>query len=161
MALILRPVDDVRDQVERLFSDLTEDLNYPSFSRSEWRPFRSLLSGQSQATRQWLPPIEVAETEQQFTIKAEVPGIQPEEIQVEMVDNSIVIQGETRQEQHDEQQNVHRSELRYGRFYRQIPLPGYVKPDSAQAEFNHGLLTLRFDKEDEQKRKKINVNVKS
>ncbi|HWE49237.1 MAG TPA: Hsp20/alpha crystallin family protein [Bryobacteraceae bacterium] len=90
----------------------------------------------------WSPAIEVAEHDGNYVVHAELPGLKPEEVKVELRDNALTIEGE-RQSQHEEKQGgVHRSERRYGRFYRSIPLPEGVNPDQVNARFDNGVLEI-------------------
>jgi HSP20 family protein len=90
----------------------------------------------------WVPPIEVQYKDGNFLVSAELPGLRDEDVSVAITDDSIVISGE-RQEQHEETQGgMRRSELRYGQFYRAIPLPDGADPEKAQAEFKNGVLQI-------------------
>lgn len=90
----------------------------------------------------WIPPIEVAYRDGNLVVSAELPGLKDEDISVAIQDNAIVIQGE-RQVQHEEEEGeVHRTEIRYGRFYRAIPLPEGAKTEQARAEFSDGVLRI-------------------
>ncbi len=144
-----RPFTDIRDQMDRLFSELTEDLGF--------RPMLRRTPGQEA----WIPPVELSETENEYVIKAEMPGVKPEDIDVDVVGNNVTICGETREEKEEQGKNIYRSELRYGQFMRRVPLPGNVKSENAHAEFHHGLLELHLPKMEESKRKKIKVQTGS
>lgn len=157
MSLLMRPMSEIREQMERLFSDLSHDLGYPLTLRSDWKSAKSDDNG----LKTWLPAIEVSESDEEYVIKAEVPGIKPEEIHLEILGNMFLIQGETRQTKEEEKRNVHRSEIRYGRFMRQIPLPSGIQGDNCRAEFSNGILELRVPKMEESRRKRIPVDIKS
>ena len=91
----------------------------------------------------WAPAIEVAERDGKYTVHAELPGLKPEEVKVELTDDSVIIQGERHsQTQQDDEGGVHRSERHYGRFYRRIPLPEGVNADQLQANFDNGVLEI-------------------
>lgn len=154
MLLLMKPMSDIQEQLERVFSDLTEDFGYPATLRSGW-PFR--LSRFQEKT--WMPAIEVSETEKEYRIKAEVPGINPEDLVVDVLGNLVTIQGESRQEKKEDKQNLHRSEFRYGQFYRQIPLPHDVQREGCRAEFKHGILMLTLPKLETTERKRLKINV--
>jgi len=90
----------------------------------------------------WSPPIEVAERDGKYLVHAELPGLKPEEVKVELRDNALVIEGERRSEHEENRGGVHRSERRYGQFYREIPLPEGVNPDQINARFENGMLEI-------------------
>jgi HSP20 family protein len=77
-----------------------------------------------------------------LVVSAELPGLDDEDITVAIQDNAIVIQGEREFEQEEDEGGIHRTELRYGRFYRAIPLPEGAKTEQARAEFNNGVLKI-------------------
>lgn len=100
-------------------------------------------NGNGVTTTIWVPPIEVEYKDGNFVVSAELPGLRDEDVSVAITDDSIVISGE-RQEQHEETRGgMRRSELRYGQFYRAIPLPDGADPERAQAEFRNGVLQIK------------------
>lgn len=90
----------------------------------------------------WAPAIEVVQRGNDIVVHAELPGLRPEDVRLEVTDNELIIQGERRQQQESNEGNVHRSERRYGQFYRAIPLPEGVSAEQAQAAFNNGVLEV-------------------
>lgn len=81
-----------------------------------------------------------------MVLAAELPGVDPKDVQIECTDEGITIRGETRAEETLEEGGVYRSERRYGSFYRQVPLPPGLDLDKAQAQFQNGLLKVRLPK---------------
>ena len=90
----------------------------------------------------WAPAIEVSEREGKFQVRAELPGLKPEDMKVEITDESVIIQGERKDEHKETKGGVYRSERRYGQFYREIPLPEGAKADQAKAQFRDGVLEV-------------------
>ena len=90
----------------------------------------------------WSPAIEVKQKGNDLVVCAELPGLKPEEVRVEVNEDALVIEGERRQEQSNDQGGVHSTERRYGRFYRVIPLPQGANADQAKAEFRDGVLEV-------------------
>src|SRR5581483_3100577 len=90
----------------------------------------------------WSPAIEVAERDGKYVVHAELPGLKPEEVKVELRDNALVIEGERRSEHEENRGGIHRSERHYGQFYREIPLPEGVNPDQVNARFENGILEV-------------------
>jgi HSP20 family protein len=97
-----------------------------------------LLSGDAG----WLPAIEVTESNGALRVQAELPGLSPQDVRVEIGDNEIVVQGERRVEHEENRRGVRRSEREYGVFYRSIPLPEGAQVDQARASFRNGLLDV-------------------
>jgi HSP20 family protein len=90
----------------------------------------------------WVPAIEVSGQDGNFVVTAELPGLTDEDVTVEISDDAIVIQGERQVEQEESDGGIRRTERRYGRFYRAIPLPDGANADDARAEFVNGLLRI-------------------
>jgi HSP20 family protein len=90
----------------------------------------------------WAPAIEVAEREGKFQVRAELAGLKPEDMKVEITDESVIIRGERKSEQEETKGGIYRSERRYGQFYREIPLPEGAKADQAKAQFRDGVLEV-------------------
>ncbi len=90
----------------------------------------------------WMPAIEVRQDEGRMKITAELPGMKPEDVNIELSNDAVIIQGERREERKEDQQGMHLTERRYGHFYRAIPLPEGVKSDQVRANFNNGLLEI-------------------
>ena len=91
-----------------------------------------------------VPSIEVADEGDALLIRVEVPGVDPNDLDVELTPQHLTVRGEIRQSTQSGDQGVYHSERRYGRFQRTIPLPSAVDPDSAEATYRHGLLEVRL-----------------
>jgi HSP20 family protein len=100
------------------------------------------VNSQAASNAVWVPPIEVAYRDGNFVVSAELPGLKDEDITVAIRDNSVVIEGERQIRQEANEGGIHRTELRYGQFYREIPLPEGAKTDNARAEFKDGVLEV-------------------
>jgi len=109
--------------------------------------------GSIDATSGWTPTADVYETENEIVVKADIPGVEPEDLEVYCTDDGVVLRGETRREQERDEGGWHRTERRYGRFERQIPLPQGARPDDAQANFRNGVLELRIPKSEESRQR--------
>ena len=90
----------------------------------------------------WYPAVEVTENNGQLQVHADLPGLKPDDVKVEVTNDALVIQGERKQEHEETRGGVYRSERRYGQFYREIPLPEGAKPEEAKASFNNGVLEV-------------------
>jgi HSP20 family molecular chaperone IbpA len=93
----------------------------------------------------WSPHIEVCERNGKLLIQADLPGMKREDVHVRVEDDEVIIQGERRQEQTQNQSNYYRSERSYGSFYRTIPLPEGTNAESANATFKDGVLEIELD----------------
>ncbi len=105
----------------------------------------------------WLPSVDVSETGKEVIVKAEVPGMDPKNIDVSLHDNVLTIRGERKQEKEEKEEDFHRIERSYGAFCRSIALPAQVDPDKVKAEYKHGVLSIRLPKTKEEAVKKIEV----
>ena len=97
-----------------------------------------------------MPHMDVAETDKEIEITAELPGLEPKDVKVEVENDALVIQGERRFEQEQNEGGVQRTERQYGLFYRSIPLPEGAKVDQAQAKFHNGVLEITIPVPDQQ-----------
>ncbi len=108
--------------------------------RSFARFFGGTESGSE--TGVWTPAIEVAQRNGQLQVHAELPGLKPEDVKIEVTDDALVIHGERKFEHEENKGGVYRSERRYGQFYREIPLPEGANVEQAKAQFNNGVLEV-------------------
>jgi HSP20 family protein len=90
----------------------------------------------------WAPQVEVIERENQLIVRADLPGMSKDDVQVDIDDNSLVIRGERKTEHEENEEGYYRSERSYGSFYRQIPMPRGVNTEDAIAEFRNGVLEV-------------------
>jgi HSP20 family protein len=141
-----------------------------------WEPFRDLLSTQDRfnrlfndtfsrffdegdlGARNWAPPVDVYETEHDVVLKAELPGVDPKEVEVRVEDGTLYLKGERKLENEVKQDNYHRIERAYGSFVRSFPLPSSVDAEKANAQYKNGVLTLTLPKREEAKPKTIKIN---
>lgn len=91
----------------------------------------------------WVPPIETQVRDNTLVVSAELPGVPEENIEVHVTDDALIIRGERQEQRREENEgNVRRTELRYGEFYRAIPLPEGAHTDQARAEIRNGVLEV-------------------
>jgi HSP20 family protein len=102
----------------------------------------SMLETTASARTGWSPAIEVSQRDGKFNIQAELPGLEPNDVKVEIENDSVVIQGERKTESEEKTAGVQRTERQYGYFYRSIPLPEGASLDQAQAKFRNGVLEV-------------------
>ena len=102
-------------------------------------------------------PLDVIEEEGQYIVKASVPGVEPDQVEITLTDNVLTIKGETKRESEKNESNYHVRERRYGSFMRHITLPTAVDSDHVEATHEKGVLTLHLPKTEAVKPKKIAV----
>ena len=90
----------------------------------------------------WTPQIEMFEREGQLHIRADLPGMNKEDVQIDLEDDAVVLRGERREEHREEREGMYRTEVSYGSFYREIPLPNNVDAENANANFRDGVLEI-------------------
>jgi HSP20 family protein len=127
------------EDMDRLFDDFGFGSNWlgPSFGR-DFFP-RSL--GEFRQSL-WSPQIETFEREGQLVIRADLPGLKKDDVNIEITDDAITISGERRDEDEERREGYYRSERSYGSFFRSIPLPEGVNAEDANATFNNGVLEI-------------------
>jgi HSP20 family protein len=111
------------------------------------------------STRTWAPPVDIYENGDNLVLKAELPGIDPKDVEIRVEDNTLYLKGERKFEKEVKEQNYHRVERSYGNFTRSFSLPNSIDSDKVQAEYKDGILTLTMPKREEAKPKTIKINV--
>jgi HSP20 family protein len=128
------------DQMDRLFDDFlgggTSRYRQPAASSG----LQSAPAGSSGSF--WYPQVEVSQRGGNLVVCADLPGLRKEDVHLEVHDDYLVLQGERRQEQEENQGGVYRSERSYGRFFRTIPLPQGTNAEQARANFKDGVLEI-------------------
>jgi HSP20 family protein len=130
---------------------LTDAMN-ALFRESFIRP--SSVPGQQGSA---LLPLDVSENENEFVVKASLPGVKPEDVQITVHRDTLTIQAETKAEEEKKGEHYHLREIRYGQFQRTVRLSAPVVADKAQTQFDNGVLTLTLPKAEEAKPKQIKV----
>ena len=140
---------------------------------TRWDPFRDMWSMRSALDRffdntmtpsraDWYPSswdlaLDVAETGDEYVVKASLPGVEPENLEITYDSNVLTIKGEVKKEEEIDEENYHLRERRFGSFSRSISLPTSVKADKIEANYDAGVLTLHLPKSEEAKPKQIKV----
>ena len=123
-------INRLRRDIDRLFERLWDDFGMPVTYRSERE----------------MPFMDLSETDDSLIIKAEVPGIQPEDIDISITDNILTIKGESRHMQSMEEEDYHRMERRHGYFSRTLELPCKILIDDVKATYDKGVLSIVMPK---------------
>jgi HSP20 family protein len=140
---------------------------------TRWDPFQEMMAWRSAMDRMfdraitapdawtetdsWNLALDVAETDNEFLVKASLPGIKPEDLEITYNANVLTIKGETKEEKDVNDKHYHLRERRYGSFSRSISLPATVKSEAIEASYDAGVLTLHLPKAEEAKPKRIQI----
>jgi HSP20 family protein len=148
-----------------------------AWEMSPWKPFKELERMRREMDRlwdsffegrpgreveevgEWLPTLDLSETENDLVVKAEIPGIDPKEIDISLANEMLTIKGEKKQEKEEKEENYHLIERSYGSFVRTIPLPREVQGDKISASYKNGILKVTLPKSEEAKKKEIKIKV--
>jgi HSP20 family protein len=109
----------------------------------------------------WAPAVDIHETDQAIVLKADLPGLDPKEVDIRVEDNTLFLKGERKMEKETKEENYHRIERSYGSFSRSFILPRTVAADRIAADYKDGVLNITMPKREESKPKQIRVNVNS
>jgi HSP20 family protein len=120
---------------------------------------RFQVTGTRESGFSFVPAAEMQDTPEAFLLKLEVPGFKAEDLDIQVTGEAISIRGERRSESTSEDKGITRSEFRYGRFRRVIPLPARVQNDQVEATYDSGILNLRLPKAESEKTRVVKVNV--
>jgi HSP20 family protein len=125
------------------------------FNRSA---FPSFWSGIENIHEHWRPVVDVYENENSVVLKADLPGVEKDHVEVDIKDHLLTIKGERSDEKEVKEENYHRKERFFGKFHRSFTLPEQVDPDKITAEFKDGVLKVEIPKPEETKPKQITVH---
>jgi len=124
------------EEMDRLFGDFSFG---GSLATGVGREFNRLADLEGSM---WLPQVEAFEREGNLIVRADLPGLTKDDINVDIADDAIKIRGERRQEKEENEEGYYRSERSYGSFYREIPLPSGINREEANATFRNGVLEI-------------------
>jgi HSP20 family protein len=142
---------------------------------ARWEPFRGVTTLQDQINRlfnatferssddsslsAWAPSVDIYETEHELVVKADLPDVDPKDLDIQVENNILTIRGERKFEKKVNEENYLRVERSYGSFARSFTLANTVNSDAIKAGYQNGVLTLTVPKREEAKPKQIKVNV--
>jgi HSP20 family protein len=110
-------------------------------------------------TRPWSPAVDIVENENDLVLKADVPGIEPNDIDIRMENGTLTIKGERKFENNPTDQGYHRIERSYGSFARSFALPDSIDPEKVKAEFKNGVLAVILPKKEVAKPRAVKVEI--
>jgi HSP20 family protein len=141
-----------------------------------WEPFRELSSLQTEmnrlfnaafegptgggngGARRWTPAMDLLETEDEFVLRADLPGLGESDVNIELEDNVLTLSGERKAEHEDKREGFYRMERAYGAFSRSLTLPKGIDPEAVTAAFDRGVLEVRVPKPEQRKPRRISIN---
>jgi HSP20 family protein len=138
-----RDLQTLQEGINRVFSD--------AFGQSG-------LFDNDVALSAFRPPVDIIDTDEAILIHVELPGVQKENVSIEMKENILTLKGERFEERKYPQGSYYRSERTFGKFERSFSMPARIKPDSIRATFNDGVLEVIVPKPEEQKPRQISIS---
>lgn len=142
----LRELDNLRQQMNHLFDQLIHT-----------EPNQSRFPKMTNVA--WMPTIELQETDTDIILKAQVPGVDAKDLDIQVSSDAVLIAGEHKEETRTEDKGIFRSEFQYGQFQRVVPLPQDVKYEQVKAEFKDGVVTLTLPKASSNRRNVVKVDL--
>lgn len=139
-----RELEDVSSRLNRIFG----------------RPLgRAGQDNEMLATADWMPSVDISETDAAYLIKGEIPGVRKEDVKVTLQDGLLTIQGERKQEKEEKNKKFHRVECSYGNFVRSFRVPDDADESAVKAEFKDGMLNVTLPKSAKAKPKSVDVAI--
>lgn len=146
MALVrwepIRELDSLQSDVNRLFDAFFQ-------GRGE--------GGASRGTRRWVPAMDLTETDRHLILRADLPGLDREDLEIEVKDGVLTVSGERKAEHTDRSEGFYRVERAFGRFSRSLDLPKGIDPTAVTADFDRGVLEVRIPKPEERQPTRIEI----
>jgi HSP20 family protein len=136
-----RDLGTLQDRMNRLFEDAS----------------RGTRGGEPTITAAWSPAVDIYETENEIVVRAEVPGVERNDIQLNLENNVLTLKGERRFEKDTKEENYHRIERSYGSFSRSFSIPATVDESQIGADYKEGILTITLPKTQKAKPKQITI----
>ncbi|MGB0084837.1 MAG: Hsp20/alpha crystallin family protein [Rhodomicrobiaceae bacterium] len=152
------PFTSLQRDMDELFSSLRGGFwrSPVGHTASDLEPFWRRRAGQALA-----PAVDIAETDKQYEITAELPGLQPENVDVKLSNGVLTIKGEKKEEKEETKEGYHLSERRFGSFQRSFGVPEGIDAEKISADFKNGVLTITMPKTAEVQQKEKKIAIKS
>ena len=137
----LRELGSLQNEMNRLFNTV----------------FDTPPPGNGQTMRRWMPAMDLVESGDHFVLRADLPGMSEEDVNIELEDSTLTISGERKTEHEESQEGYYRVERASGSFQRSLTLPKGVDPEAVTASFDRGVLEVRIPKPEERKPRRIEI----
>jgi HSP20 family protein len=145
------------------FKELTPFRDFERMTKEMDRFWDSFLGGtlrkRGDDGTEWFPSLDVSETKNELVVKAEVPGMDPKDIDISLSDGMLTIKGEKRQEKEEKEADYHLVERSHGSFTRSILLPADIQSEKIRASYKDGILKITLPKSEGAKKKEIKIKV--
>ncbi len=138
-----KEISNLREEIDRIFDSFVGRV--PATAEREYT---------------WLPAINLEETDDEFIVKVELPGMKKEDVKISVSEDALTISGERKMEKEEKGKTYHRVEMAYGKFQRTITFPVEVKPDKAKATYKDGILTITVPKSEKARPREIEIEIK-
>jgi HSP20 family protein len=139
-----RELDSLQGEMNRLFSTFFDS---------------PTKAGGNGGSRRWIPSMDLVETQDHFVLKADLPGMSENEVNIELENNVLTISGERKTEHEEQHEGYYRLERATGTFSRALTLPEGIDADAVTAAFDNGVLTVRIPKPEQAKPRKVKIGV--
>ena len=151
MALVrwepVRELSSLQNEMNRLFNAFFET------------PATGGGGGNGGTMRRWLPAMDLVETDEHFVLRADLPGLTENDVNIELEDNVLTVSGERKTEHEDKREGFYRVERSFGQFRRSLSLPEGVDAEGISANFDKGVLEVRIPKPEERKPRRVAIQV--
>jgi len=141
-----RGLFDLQQRINTMFDDLTR-----GFPLARWV---------EEDVMEWVPALDVSETDDAIEVQTELPGVDPDHVDVSLSGDLLTIRGEKKSESEEKKRDYHRIERSYGSFSRTVRVPSSVDPDKVEASYKDGVLTVTMPKREEAKAQTVKIKVK-
>jgi HSP20 family protein len=126
--------------------------------RRLWQDFPLLST--SEIAGEWAPRVDVSETDDEVLLKADLPGLEPKDLDISLDRDHLILRGEKKEETEKKEKGFYMTERSFGSFYRTIQLPAEVDPKKVAASFKNGVLEIKMGKLEEAKKRITHIEVK-
>jgi HSP20 family protein len=140
-----RELQSIQSEMNRLFNSFFEPA--------------AAGSGASAVLRRWSPAVDVVETDDNFVLRADLPGVSESDVKIELYDNVLILSGERKASHEENKKGYYRVERSYGHFSRSLTLPEGVDADGIKASFDNGVLEVKIPKPEQRKPRKVEITV--
>jgi HSP20 family protein len=142
-----REIDGLQSDMNRLFDTFFQT--------------RGAGASSARGPQRWIPAMDLTESEHEYVLRADLPGLSSEDVDIEVKDNVLTISGERNSEHDDRGEGFYRMERHFGRFSRSLDLPSGIDADSVAASFANGVLEVRIPKPEEAKPRKVQIDAQT
>jgi len=145
----------VRDPFSGIFS--LRDAMDRLFDESFWSPLGLVEGGRGRGLSAFVPRVDVSETDKEVKIRADVPGIDPDKVNIEVTEDSLALTGSVEKSNEEKGENFYRMERQAGQFSREFVLPSKIDPDSVDAKAKNGTITITLKKQPSEQKRKVQI----